>query len=668
MKRRGIVLSLALAAVLLSGPSVPAQEIYWQHLKGYDVPYVPTPVEVVDEMLRLVDIKPGDLLYDLGCGDGRIVVAAAQRFGIKAVGIDKVRLRSGPDCRFKMKQRRATVVQGTDATLGAPWFHVKPSAPGSYDWFLKDYADRLINWTYAGVPGGIPNRTTVYTTLNPGATAAQIIAAIGNCPAGQVVQLGEGTFNISTMALKNPSQVTLRGAGPGKTIINSSGAGLNLNNAGYISPNPANWSVTRSIASGYTKGSMSITLSSAPTSAWTVGNLMMITQADDQDLVYTRSGNWAGTQNKRFTTRITGVRGKTVTFATPIPHSYSASQTPICTAAAPEGGVLFGVEDLTINCSNANPFTIAGGDRCWAKNVEVSGAEQAGFYFWASSQCEVRRCYVHDSYGFYSQADGYSFLLQYGNSYCRVEDNIAYRTAHMIMNGSSGNVVAYNYFWETSRAGVTWVQPALNCNHGAHGLMNLIEGNVGSRFQNDGYHGSGSHNTIFRNWFNGLHPSFTMERQIVDLCRGSYYHNVVGNVLGASSWDPTAYQMTGSPGHSSSYIYQLGYPNPDNASYTPATTWTGWTDTLPDARVASTLLRHGNYDYYNDAVVWDRSLSARAIPNSLLYDSKPSYFGSLAWPAIGPDLGTMVNDIPAKARWDRYVISADLDDLFADEK
>ncbi|MFO7732221.1 MAG: class I SAM-dependent methyltransferase [Candidatus Aminicenantes bacterium] len=88
MKRREIWLSLALAAVLLSGPSVPAQEIYWQHLKGYDVPYVPTPVEVVDEMLRLVDIKPGDLLYDLGCGDGRIVVAAAKRFGIKAVGID----------------------------------------------------------------------------------------------------------------------------------------------------------------------------------------------------------------------------------------------------------------------------------------------------------------------------------------------------------------------------------------------------------------------------------------------------------------------------------------------------------------------------------------------------------------------------------------------------
>jgi ubiquinone/menaquinone biosynthesis C-methylase UbiE len=53
-----------------------------------DVPYVPTPQEVVDEMLKLAEIKPTDVLYDLGCGDGRIVVTAAKRYGIRAVGID----------------------------------------------------------------------------------------------------------------------------------------------------------------------------------------------------------------------------------------------------------------------------------------------------------------------------------------------------------------------------------------------------------------------------------------------------------------------------------------------------------------------------------------------------------------------------------------------------
>lgn len=53
-----------------------------------DAPYVSTPFDVVDEMLRLARVGSGDVLYDLGCGDGRIVIRAAQRFGTRGVGID----------------------------------------------------------------------------------------------------------------------------------------------------------------------------------------------------------------------------------------------------------------------------------------------------------------------------------------------------------------------------------------------------------------------------------------------------------------------------------------------------------------------------------------------------------------------------------------------------
>jgi len=53
-----------------------------------DVPYVPTHQEVVDEMLRMAEVKGGDVLYDLGSGDGRIPITAAKRYGTRGVGID----------------------------------------------------------------------------------------------------------------------------------------------------------------------------------------------------------------------------------------------------------------------------------------------------------------------------------------------------------------------------------------------------------------------------------------------------------------------------------------------------------------------------------------------------------------------------------------------------
>src|SRR5690349_12362940 len=52
------------------------------------VPYVQSPPEVVDRMLRLADPKPGELLIDLGSGDGRIVIEASRRYGARGLGVD----------------------------------------------------------------------------------------------------------------------------------------------------------------------------------------------------------------------------------------------------------------------------------------------------------------------------------------------------------------------------------------------------------------------------------------------------------------------------------------------------------------------------------------------------------------------------------------------------
>src|SRR5713226_1481497 len=80
---------------------------------------------------------------------------------------------------------------------------------------------RAIDWSKAGIPGGIPNRTTICTTLNPGATAAQINSAIAACPSRQVVKLAAGTYNLSAgIEFKSgTSNVTLRGAGADATLL-----------------------------------------------------------------------------------------------------------------------------------------------------------------------------------------------------------------------------------------------------------------------------------------------------------------------------------------------------------------------------------------------------------------------------------------------------------------
>ena len=57
-----------------------------------EIPFVPTPVEVVDKMLELAEVKSGDLVYDIGSGDGRIVIRAARKYGVRAVGIEMDRL------------------------------------------------------------------------------------------------------------------------------------------------------------------------------------------------------------------------------------------------------------------------------------------------------------------------------------------------------------------------------------------------------------------------------------------------------------------------------------------------------------------------------------------------------------------------------------------------
>ena len=84
MKRRILLSTIVLCLIVSSGLNLPLS----QAQEGKIVPYVPTPQAVVDRMLELAQVKKGDVVYDLGSGDGRIVVTAAKKYGVKAIGFE----------------------------------------------------------------------------------------------------------------------------------------------------------------------------------------------------------------------------------------------------------------------------------------------------------------------------------------------------------------------------------------------------------------------------------------------------------------------------------------------------------------------------------------------------------------------------------------------------
>jgi len=86
--RRSLLLGTAAGAglALIPGRAPFAQTVTTP--PKLDVPYVPTPQDVVDRMLAVAKVGKNDVVYDLGCGDGRIVVTAARQFGARGVGID----------------------------------------------------------------------------------------------------------------------------------------------------------------------------------------------------------------------------------------------------------------------------------------------------------------------------------------------------------------------------------------------------------------------------------------------------------------------------------------------------------------------------------------------------------------------------------------------------
>jgi precorrin-6B methylase 2 len=84
-----LTLALPFALTVVAGLAAAVLIYFLVLLVRNEAVYVPLPQETIDSMLKMAEIGPDDVLFDLGSGDGRVVIAAARRYGIRAVGIEK---------------------------------------------------------------------------------------------------------------------------------------------------------------------------------------------------------------------------------------------------------------------------------------------------------------------------------------------------------------------------------------------------------------------------------------------------------------------------------------------------------------------------------------------------------------------------------------------------
>jgi len=533
-------------------------------------------------------------------------------------------------------------------------------------------ADRRVEWD-AGVPGGIPHRTDIFCNVKvniPGSSEiaygdgvtddfSAINTAITLCPAGKVVYIPTGTYKISSrFTFNNKNNITIRGDGPGNTILKSS-AGSTF----YFGRSEYNIPPTRimNITSGFTKGSTSITVESIGEGI-AVGKLLHINQLNDTTLVNktgskgsvsTADRDRNGTRVMTQMVKVTAINGNTISFSPPLYWTYKSNLDPEATIIYYRvSGV--GFEDFTISAAAAGAngsFFFDTADACWVKNVEMDhlGALVMTIYF--SLNCEVRDCYFHHVYNdVYTVGTGYG-IETFNCSGNLIENNLFnYLRVPLFINyGSSGNVIGYNYSINQRDTDPANLVVTFSSCHGAHPMMNLWEGNVCAELQADYYRGSSSHMTLFRNHFRGTDTTILSNRKAVALDRFQRYYNVVGNVLGVPEVSNWVYQPTQEGyGYGVNVIYRLGYPHVGNNNFdTGASPLSNF-----DPLVAQTLIRHGNFDYSTRSVIWDSSITDKNIPESLYLPGKPPWWGDLRWPAIGPDMSPMLSAIPAQRRYE----------------
>jgi hypothetical protein len=546
---------------------------------------------------------------------------------------------------------------------------------------------RAMDWSTPGVSGGIPTRSTICSTLNPGATVAQIESAISGCSAGGVVYLNAGTYSLNDgIDFNGKSNVTLRGAGSSSTLLVFTGTGTACHNhysnicLGQTSgetnwqggpTNTANWTA------GYNAGNTVITLSAVTNLK--VGYPLILDQLDDtvdNSGVFVCSdptiaspcsleGNDSnGQRHLRGQAQIVTVadcradhsstvgaacNATTITITPGLRMAnWSSAKTPQAWwATTPILNV--GIENMSLDHTSATGewggIVMYNCQGCWVSGVRSikSGKAHVGLAY--ANLATVRDSYFYGTRNAATQSYG---VATYNAANALTENNIFHYVEGPMMNNSNcdGCVSAYNYtindYYDVAGSG-GWMQQAIK-QHAAGTAMALYEGNVSTGVYADVFHGTHNLITYFRNRFVGNQPTCadgsggwtpcTSPLNAFDLRSYSRYYNIVGNVLGENGTH-NGYETGTKP------IFALGAGN-SASGVTVAS----------DSLVATTLLRWGNYDTYNAAVRWvsgevptgiagysNAVPASQTLPSSFYLSAKPPWWpATKAWPPIGPDV------------------------------
>ncbi len=512
--------------------------------------------------------------------------------------------------------------------------------------------DHRIDWQ-AGIPGGIPTYPLCNTSQTiPGAVGngiaddwQAITNAMAACSPGTALFIPEGTYKLSkALVIKKGKALALRGAGPTKTKLISYNTDSANRGAIVISEGSGN-GVTTGITGGMNKDSTVVTVQNA--ASFNVGDYVRISQQNDPAVIQGTlpSSNPYQGQFNQITAK--NVSTNTLTLARPLYYTYNPTYTPVMYQSLNQT-VGSGVEDLQVEMRGTvdNNIFIFLASRAWVKNVESYNSNYSHIALNNCYQCEVRDSNIHRHLT-YDSNTRYAVQLGDFTSDSLVENNIvdAGNLAIAIQNAATGNVVAYNYSLRGYGNGYPNgnTLAGLLAVHGGNANMNLIEGNVVPAIGVDNFWGSSINNVFFRNYVRRY--SLTNESNVPAVYALiavwndalNYYMSYVGNVLGRP-------QDAGDTNTS----HAIWYFGRDRSRLSTKDNYANPLSAIDDPFALQSSTLHGNFDYVSGSTQWDAGISNHTLPASLYLGSKPSWFGSVSWPPIGPDVSGYTNKIPAE--------------------